>query len=81
MNLVRNIAKVFFPAFCIGIGFCFVQMFVSDRPIMSAGLMLLCVGMALLCVNVEVWAEGKIKERNDENGEQRQHKSHYQKAG
>lgn len=63
MNLVRSIAKTFFPAFSIGIGFCFVQMIISDRPIMSAGLMLLCVGMALLCTNVQVWAEGKIKER------------------
>lgn len=78
MRLIRNIAKVFFPAFSIGIGFCFVQMFISDRPIMSAGLMLLCVGMALLCVNVEVWAEGKIKERKDENGEQ--HKSYRKTA-
>jgi hypothetical protein len=80
MRLIRNIAKVFFPAFSIGIGFCFVQMLISDRPIMSAGLMCLCVGMTLMCANVEVWAEGKLKERKDENGEQRQHKSHRKTA-
>lgn len=81
MNLIRRIAKTFFPAFCIGIFYCLVEMFLSHRPFMSFGLLLLCIGMALMCANVEVWAEGKIKERKDENGEQRQRKSHYQKAG
>ena len=80
MRLIRNIAKTFFPAFCFGIGFCFVQMVVSARPILSAGLMLLCIGMALMCANVQVWAEGKLKERKDENGEQRQYQSNHQKA-
>ena len=81
MRLIRNIAKVFFQAFVIGIFYCFIEMFLSHRPFMSFGLLLLCIGMALMCANVQVWAEGKIKERKDENGEQRQHKSHYQKAG
>lgn len=80
MRLIRNIAKVFFPAFVIGIFYCLVEMFLSNRPFMSFGLLLLCIGMALMCANVQVWAEGKLKERSNKNGEQRQHKSHYQKA-
>lgn len=78
MNLIRRIAKVFFPAFCIGIFYCFIEMFLSHRPFMSFGLLLLCIGMALMCANVQVWAEGIIKEKENENGEQ--HKSYRKTA-
>lgn len=79
-EFMRRLGQTFFPAFSLGIGFCFVQMVVSARPILSAGLMLLCIGMALLCANVQVWAEEKLKERKDENGEQHQSNSEESRA-
>ena len=60
IEFLRKLGRTFFPAFSTGIGFCFVQMIVSDRPIMSAGLMLVCMGMALLCANLEVWAKAEL---------------------
>lgn len=60
MMFIRNLAKTFFPAFSIGTGFCLVQMIISDRPILSAGLMLVCIGMTLLCANLEVWAMARL---------------------
>jgi hypothetical protein len=61
MKLIKNIAKTFFPAFCFGTGFCFTQMLISDRPILSAGLMFVCFGMGLACANLEVWVNAKLK--------------------
>jgi hypothetical protein len=61
MKMIRNIAKTFFPAFCFGTGFCFTQMLISDRPILSAGLILVCIGMVLACANLEVWVNAKMK--------------------
>lgn len=80
MRLIRNIAKVFFPAFVIEIFYCFIEMFLSHRPFMSFGLLLLCIGMALMCANTQVWAEGKIKERKYKNGEQHQSDSEESRA-
>ena len=60
LRLIRNISKVFFPAFAIGIVYCFIEMWASNRPFMSFGLMLICIGMALACANVEVWAKSKL---------------------
>lgn len=57
IEFLRRLGQTFFPAFSSGIGICFVQMIVSDRPIMSAGLMFVCIGMVLLCANLEVWAD------------------------
>lgn len=60
IEFLRRLGRTFFPAFGIGTGVCFVQMIVSDRPILSAGLMLVCIGMTLLCANLEVWAKVKL---------------------
>ena len=61
LRLIRNISKVFFPAFVIGTAYCFIEMWASKRPFMSFGLMLICIGMLLACANVEVWASAKLK--------------------
>lgn len=61
IEFLRKLGRTFFPAFSTGIGFCFVQMIISDRPIMSAGLMLVCMGMTLTCANLEVWADKQKK--------------------
>ncbi len=60
IEFLRRLGRTFFPAFGIGTGVCFVQMIVSDRPIMSAGLMLICIGMALAFANLETWAEKQM---------------------
>lgn len=60
LRLIRNISKVFFPAFVVGIFYCLIEMIISDRPFMSFGLMLVCIGMTLFCANLEVWAKSKL---------------------
>lgn len=60
IEFLRRLGRTFFPAFCVGTGFCFVQMIISERPILSAGLMLICVGMTLAFANLEVWADKQI---------------------
>lgn len=62
VEFLRRLGRTFFPAFGVGVGFCFVQMIVSNRPIMSAGLMLICIGMTLACANLEVWAKKQLAE-------------------
>lgn len=65
IEFLRRLGRTFFPAFGIGTGVCFVQMIVSDRPIMSAGLMLICIGMTLACANLEIWAKKQLPEALD----------------
>ena len=60
VEFLRRLGRTFFPAFGVGVGFCFVQMIVSNRPIMSAGLMLICIGMTLACANLEIWAKKQL---------------------
>ena len=60
IEFLRRLGRTFFPAFSIGTGFCLVQMIISERPILSAGLMLICVGMTLAFANLEVWADKQI---------------------
>lgn len=62
IEFLRRLGRTFFPAFGIGTGVCFVQMIVSDRPIMSAGLMLICIGMTLACADLEIWAKKQLAE-------------------
>ena len=64
IKLIRNIAKTFFPAFVVGMVYCFIEMWISNRPFMSFGLMLVCIGMVLACANLEVWASAKLKGEN-----------------
>lgn len=65
IEFLRRLGRTFFPAFCVGTGFCFVQMIVSDRPVLSAGLMLICIGMTLACANLEVWAKRQLVKNRD----------------
>ena len=62
IEFLRRLGRTFFPAFGIGTGVCFVQVIVSDRPIMSAGLMLICIGMTLACADLEIWAKKQLAE-------------------
>ena len=71
LRLIRNISKVFFPAFVVGMAYCFIEMWISNRPFMSFGLMLVCIGMVLACANLEVWASAKLKGEN-KNGRSNQ---------
>ena len=61
LKLIRNISKIFFPAFVIGIIYCLVEMIISDRPFMALGLMLICIGMALACANMQMFLDGIMK--------------------
>ena len=70
LRLIRNISKVFFPAFVIGIIYCLIEMVISDRPFMALGLMLICIGMALACVNVQMFIESMKGE--NKNGQKNQ---------
>ena len=70
LRLIRNISKVFFPAFVIGIIYCLIEMVISDRPFMALGLMLICIGMALACANVQMFIESMKGE--NKNGQKNQ---------
>ena len=70
LKLIRNISKVFFPAFAIGIVYCFIEMWASNRPFMSFGLMLICIGMALACASVQMFIESMKGE--SKNGQKNQ---------
>lgn len=60
-KLIRNIADVFFWGFGAGMVFSGIMILLSNRPIRSAGCMLICIGLALAFANLEVWAEGRMR--------------------
>lgn len=64
-KLIRNIADAFFWASGAGVAFSGIMMFLSNRPIRSAGCVFICIGMTLAFANVEVWAEGRMRIRRE----------------
>ncbi len=68
IKLLEKLTDVFFWADLAGAVFCLVCMIVTDHPIRSAGLMLICTGMtmALAQLNVALEKECAMTEKADQ---------------